>query len=218
MELIKNYIVNIQKDIDLHGFCLGITRIIRSEYEKRGLDLERLKQNPTERLTASAIIYSHYRKQIWMIGDCQCMTNNTFHDNPKPQEQPLAGRRSAFLHDAIKKGMKIEDIQSDDPGRTFILHDLIESCKEQNIAYAVIDGFEIPYGKIKNVDIVDFDKEIILASDGYPLLKATLKESEHELARQLRDDPLCINSFKATKGLMKGNVSFDDRSYIRFKG
>ena len=152
-----------------------------------------------------------------MIGDCQCIANNTFYENPKPQEQPLAERRSAFLHDVIKKGMNIEDIQSNDPGRTSIMHDLINSCKEQNIAYAVIDGFEIPYDKIKIIDVVDNDKDIILASDGYPILKNTLKKSEHELAIQLSKDPLCINQFKATKGLMKGNISFDDKSYIRFR-
>ena len=217
MELIKDYIGKALKDIDLNGFCLNITKIIYSEYEKKGLDIDRLQQAPTERLTASAIIYSHYRKQIWMIGDCQCIANNTFYENPKPQEQPLAERRSAFLHDVIKKGMNIEDIQSNDPGRTSIMHDLINSCKEQNIAYAVIDGFEIPYDKIKIIDVVDNDKDIILASDGYPILKNTLKKSEHELAIQLSKDPLCINQFKATKGLMKGNISFDDRSYIRFR-
>lgn len=104
MELIKDYIGKAPKDIDLNGFCLNITKIIYSEYEKKGLDIDRLQQAPTERLTASAIIYSHYRKQIWMIGDCQCIANNTFYENPKPQEQPLAERRSAFLHDVIKKG------------------------------------------------------------------------------------------------------------------
>ena len=55
------------------------------------------------------------------------------------------------------------------------------------------------------------------SSDGYPFLKGTLHESEEALVCQLRDDPLCIRSFKATKGLMLGNVSFDDRCYLRFR-
>lgn len=57
--------------------------------------------------------------------------------------------------------------------------------------------------------------ELVLASDGYPFLKPTLDESEAMLASQLGNDPLCMNTFKATKGLMAGNKSFDDRSYLR---
>lgn len=87
------------------------------------------------------------------------------------------------------------------------------SCNEQNISYAVIDGFEIPTDKVK---ILRAGREVVLASDGYPLLASTLDESEKLLHEQLKNDPLCINSFKATKGLMKGNVSFDDRAYVRF--
>ena len=45
----------------------------------------------------------------------------------------------------------------------------------------------------------------------------TLAESEERLAWQKQNDPFNIGDFKATKGFMNGNNSFDDRSYIRFK-
>ena len=96
-------------------------------------------------------------------------------------------------------------------GSTF-LPALKAACLEQNAAYAVIDGFEIPMDKVK---IVPSGTEVILASDGYPYLAGTLEESEERLQKQLEDDPLCIYSFKATKGLMIGNISFDDRAYVR---
>ena len=54
-----------------------------------------------------------------------------------------------------------------------------------------------------------------LASDGYPVLKGTLAESERELERIINNDPLCIDLYKATKGVMQGYKSFDDRTYIR---
>ena len=41
---------------------------------------------------------------------------------------------------------------------------------------------------------------------------------EAEIAAQcalLDTDPLCINEYLATKGVMEGNVSFDDRAYVR---
>jgi len=41
--------------------------------------------------------------------------------------------------------------------------------------------------------------------------------SEELLARLLAEDPLCIGPLKGTKGVALGNVSFDDRAYLRSK-
>ena len=59
-------------------------------------------------------------------------------------------------------------------------------------------------------------QEIVLASDGYPFLKPTLANSEAALAHLIATDPQCVRYFIATKGLVSGNRSFDDRTYIRF--
>lgn len=216
MELVKSYINAMPADICADEFCDGITARIFSLYRQYGIDTERLRRNPVERLTASAVIYSAYRRQIWMIGDCQCIANGQTYDNAKPQESVLADRRATFLRHAVANGLDIKDVQTKDPGRAFILQDIIDGCREQNICYSVIDGFNIPKDKIKIINVADNCNEVILASDGYPFLKPTLQESEDALCHQLGNDPLCIGDFKATKGLMNGNVSFDDRSYIRF--
>lgn len=55
-----------------------------------------------------------------------------------------------------------------------------------------------------------------MASDGYPDLCETLRESEEKLKILLEKDPLMISIYKSTKGLQKGNTSFDDRAYISF--
>ena len=34
---------------------------------------DRLKEHPEERLTASAILYSRTRNEVWMVGDCQAI-------------------------------------------------------------------------------------------------------------------------------------------------
>ena len=57
---------------------------------------------------------------------------------------------------------------------------------------------------------------VILASDGYPQLAQTLAESESKLQDTIDKDPLLINLYKSTKGIVPGNVSYDDRTYIRF--
>ena len=75
-------------------------------------------------------------------------------------------------------------------------------------------------GTIPRIDIYDIPAgtEIILASDGYPYLENTLEASESKLKYILENDPLCYTLYKSTKGIQKGNVSFDDRSYVRFVG
>ncbi len=216
MELVRQFIGQMPDDIDVKGFCSGVTRFIRREYEACGANLERLKDNPTERLTASAIIYSALHKEVWLVGDCQCIVDGVYYDNPKPLESVLAGKRSAYLVKALNEGLSINDVQKEDPGRSYILDELIDSCRLQNIAYPVIDGFDIPLDKVKVIDTSGCTGDIILASDGYSFLKKTLSESEEALSEQLSNDPLCINEYKATKGLMAGNLSFDDRCYVRF--
>jgi len=57
----------------------------------------------------------------------------------------------------------------------------------------------------------------VLASDGYPDLKETLAASEERLQEILDDDPLLFRKYKATKGMHEGNVSFDDRAYVKLK-
>ena len=94
----------------------------------------------------------------------------------------------------------------------------------QNKTYAVIDGFPIYMDGVKVVSLGGVlpaspdahGREIVLASDGYPFLKPTLADSEAALAHLIATDPQCIREFIATKGLVGGNRSFDDRTYVRF--
>lgn len=188
---------------------------IYSKYIDLKIDVERLKLHPEERLTASAIVYSSKLRQLWMIGDCQCLVGGCFYDNPKPYEQELAEQRALFLREAINNGITPESVSIKDCGRESILPELVKCCRYQNVSYAVIDGFDIPMDKVRVINVDEGINELVLASDGYPFLKPTLDESEAMLSSQLENDPLCINTFKATKGLMAGNKSFDDRSYLR---
>ena len=90
------------------------------------------------------------------------------------------------------------------------------SMQRENKSYAVIDGFDIFKPGIKVITLNANNRhDIVLASDGYPFLKSTLADSETALQKQLAADPFNIHSFKATKGLMRGNKSFDDRAFIR---
>lgn len=219
MEAVRQHIEELSTDATAEDFCVSVTQKIMSIYEARNIDISILRQHPEERMTASAVIYTRTLRQLWFIGDCQCLINGTVYNNSKPQEAILAARRAAFLSDAISKGNVTteEIIGGHDAGRELILNDLIESCKGQNIDFSVIDGFPIPMQHVRIINVPEDTEELVLASDGYPILRPSLSESEDALHVLLSKDPLCINLFKATKGLVKGNNSFDDRSYLRIK-
>lgn len=164
-----------------------------------------MKLHPEERITASAILYSKARREVWMVGDCQAIIDGKLYENGKPYEQEIAAKRASL----IKQGMPPAE------ARRQIEPWLIKAMLEgQNKSYAVIDGFPICREGIRVVS-VPTPSEIVLASDGYPFLKPTLSESERALGDQLGRDPQNINTFVATKGLVEGNKSFDDRTYIR---
>ena len=212
MQIIGKFIRKMPKNISCHEFCIGVTKEIRKRYKQS--DIPRLAEHPEERLTASAVIFSRLNREIWMIGDCQCMVGGDFYDNPKPYEQVLAEKRATIINEGTKPK---EQYLIDDTARQQIIPMMLETMKQQNITYSVIDGFHIPEQYVRVITL-DFQPwEIILASDGYPFLCNTLRESEEKLTWQRENDPLNIGLFKATKAFAAGNNSFDDRAYIRFK-
>lgn len=216
MLLCAEYIRQAPPQSTVTEFCDGLTAHIARIY--RGLDINRLAVTPEERLTASCVVYSRAMRQIWMIGDCQCMVDGRFYDNPKPCEADIAEKRAAIAADMLNSGTAtVESLRRDDKARLAIIPLLLETMRGQNVTYAVADGFPIPMDKVRIVTLTSGRHTVVLASDGYPFLRPTLAESEAELASQLADDPLNIGHFKATKTYVEGNNSFDDRAYIRFE-
>lgn len=219
METVRRHIASLSPTASAEDFCVSVAQTIMSIYKGNKLDITRLQQHPEERMTASAVIYSNSLRQLWFVGDCQCLMNNVLYNNSKPSEAVFAAKRAEFINHAISSGsVSIDDVlRGQDPGRELILPDLIASCKGQNLTFSVIDGFPIPMQHVKVISVPNDVTELVLASDGYPIILPTLRESEETLNTILNNDPLCINLFKATKGLIKGNTSFDDRSYLRIR-
>jgi glycerophosphoryl diester phosphodiesterase len=219
MELIAAYLRRAPKNLSCHQFCIGATKQLRSRYSSirarlHGGGLNRLAEHPEERLTASAIIFSRMRREIWMIGDCQCYIGDQYYDNPKPSEEILASQRAEIIKSSPQPW---DHFRQHDTAREAIIPHMLVTMQFQNKTYSVIDGFPIPEQYVRIITL-DFQPwEIVLASDGYPWLCKTLAESEERLRWQKENDPLNIGEFKATKAFMQGQDSFDDRAYIRFK-
>ena len=224
MVLISEYIQHeLKPESTVEDFCEGVTSYIYNKvYRQQGIE-EQMQAHPEERLTASAILYSKAKNEVWMVGDCQAIIDGKLYENNKPFEEIVARRRVEL----IRRGFTPQE------ARKTIEPLLIQAMLEgQNKTYTVIDGFPIYQKGMKVVSLnapqknVETDvadslplptKEIVLASDGYPFLKPTLTESEEALAHLLAYDPQCTHEFIATKGIVVGNKSFDDRTYIRFQ-
>ena len=214
---IARFIETMPSDWDCEQFCHEVTRHIQRKYHTYNIDASTLSCCPEKRMTASAIIYSVARQEIWMVGDCQCLVNGQIFTNEKPSERANAERRAAYLHQVLEEGsVTIDELRHNDIGRAAIHSDLIASCRRQNKDFAVIDGFPIAMEHVR-VLLVPEVEELVLASDGYPKLFHDLASTEAYLSQVIREDPLFIRLHPATKGVMAGNESFDDRSYIRFR-
>ena len=236
MMLISEYIrEELKADASVDDFCQGVTAYIYNKvYEKLGVE-ERLKEHPEERLTASAILYSRTRNEVWMVGDCQAIIGGKLYENGKPYEEKIARKRVELIEQGLSPAEARKQIEP------LLIKAMLSG---QNQTYTVIDGFPIYREGVKVVSVSDSSSvqdsvpasdsvpcsdsvsasgtipssssEIVLASDGYPFLKPTLAASEAALAEQIANDPQNIHSFIATKGIVEGNKSFDDRTYIRF--
>ena len=242
MMLISEYIrEELKTDASVDEFCQGVTAYIYNKvYEKLGVE-ERLKEHPEERLTASAILYSRTRNEVWMVGDCQAIIAGKLYENGKPYEEKIARKRVELIAQGLSPAEARKQIEP------LLIKAMLSG---QNQTYTVIDGFPIYREGVKVVSVSDSSSvqgsvsssdscsvqdpvscsgsasasdiipssssEIVLASDGYPFLEPTLAASEAALAEQIANDPQNIHSFIATKGIVEGNKSFDDRTYIRF--
>ena len=227
MKLVSNYIRRMPKDITCEGFLRGVTAYVRKHYKKSML--RRLAEHPEDRLTSSVVVFSRLCREIWMVGDCQCLVSTLvspltphlsplYYDNPKPYEAELAAMRADEVSRQLAEGKTIDELCRNDTARPFIIPHMIETMRNQNITYSVVDGFPIPRQHVRTITL-DFNPyEIVLASDGYPFLHPTLEECEAALQHQRQEDPLNIGPhFQATKAFHPDYNSFDDRTYIRFR-
>ena len=215
MLLVSRYISHMPKATTCEAFLRGVTAYVRRHYKKSMLP--RLAEHPEDRLTCSAVIYSRLNREIWMVGDCQCLINGELFDNPKPYEAELAAMRATEVHRLLANGVTQDELLRNDIARSSIIPHMLETMRQQNITYSVIDGFPIDQRHVRIIPLDFRPWQLVMASDGYPVLCPTLAESETALQHQRDTDPLNIGSFQATKAFHPDFSSFDDRSYLRLQ-
>ena len=174
---------------------------------------------------AAVIAYIADKREVWSYGDCRCIVGEEYFPHEKQIDIALSKKRASVIEKRLSDSANTYiDLEQHDFGRDAIMDDLIQQLEYENkhffvdecdYGYPVINGDTICEDMIK-VYKVPKDSMVVLASDGYPVLKKTLFDSEAELARIITSDPFCFREYKSTKGLSKECISFDDRTYIRF--
>ena len=199
-----------------------ITSMINDFYARFNIT-KTVKKDPSQRISASFAAISLFRREVWLIGDCQFLLGNQHISNQRRVDQISSDVRALFLEVEMLKGTTIEQLSQNEKGREFIMPLLKGHIMFQNNPsvpeywYSAVDGFTIPDTGIIIKTIPDDVDSIVLASDGYPVLKDNLKETENTLQDILLKDPLMFREYKSTKGKLKGDVSFDDRAFMKVK-
>lgn len=177
-----------------------------------------------ERPEAVLTVYSRAHRVIWQIGDVG------FWHSGQPEggacatklvDRYAADIRAAVLRVELASGASRSALANNDPGRNATLGLLRSQASFRNnlaakeLAYAAIDGCDVPAELITVQRIPGSATDLVIASDGYPRILPTLRASEKLLTTDLVSDPLCIDELRGTKGVTPGNSSFDDRAYLR---
>lgn len=165
-------------------------------------------------------IFSRARHEIWRVGDCFFLDGG-FANAPAKVIDSIASRaRRAMIESYLIEGaISREDLSKQDLGREFILPLLKRQYLFANLdsdspfAFGVINGHPVPERFIEVRKVTG--SEVVLATDGYPQVPGTLAEAEALLSEALLADPLCVDELTGTKGVAKGQLSFDDRAYLR---
>jgi hypothetical protein len=192
--------------------------VLRDLFERFKLQLK-----PGEDLPAcSLVLYAAHLDSIIRVGDCPFAINGVANYGSKLIDTVNSELRAAVNNALLQSGrMTKDEIAADDQGREAILGLLLRQPLFMNqvaagrFGYGCITSSPVPDEFIE-VYPVPKGAEVILASDGYPEILPTLAASEKYLAEYLVSDPLMIGKHASTKGLAKGQVSYDDRAYIRF--
>lgn len=216
-QMVRNIIMTTLKELSgLETHTEGI-RMIQSSIEKT------FPSDKYFHASASAVIFNILQRTIWMVGDCQAIVNGTRYTNNKIVDDILSQARAMVLNALIMDGANEDQLSLNDIGREMILPFLKLQRKFENkpgiFGYLTFNNESMDEELLKSKVVlisVPENAEIILASDGYPKLMTTQETSEEELAKLIKTDPLCYKINMSTKGLRKGNISYDDRSYIRF--
>ncbi|MEI6533616.1 MAG: hypothetical protein WCO06_07330 [Candidatus Roizmanbacteria bacterium] len=218
--ILKEALSTMPNKYDIFQATEYMTQAINQRYQQLNV-LDLMSHQPHERFSSAVAIFSKFRYEVWLFGDCQCLLDGIRYTNSHPIISVLGQARSLFNEFELANGKTTQDLMQKDTGREYIFDMLKHQTLFQNAhfespySYVMIDGFPIQKDKLKLLHVTEDNQFIVLATDGYPELLPSLDESENKLKEILNDDPLLIKKYRMSKGMGARQVSFDDRAYVK---
>lgn len=172
--------------------------------------------------TCSFVALEKQEGRIVRVGDASWATGMREEIGNKKIDEIHSSFRAAYLDMMLLEGASRESLLREDGGRALILPSLkkqgiLRNINEGSLSYGAIDGRPVPERFIESWTLAREEDVVVLASDGYPRLFLTLEETEQYLQRDLLSDPLRMGRHPSTKGVQAGNLSYDDRTYLKLE-
>lgn len=169
---------------------------------------------------ASVVCVSAHRREVWRIGDCTARVAGVLHAPNKRVDDAAYGFRAAINAAMLQTGSTLADVIETDPGyvATRALLDIQQhlSNKLGPWGFGCVNGTPVPDEYLEVFPLATQPTEVILASDGYPVVHSTLGESEETLANLMSEDPASIDQLWVMgKPTRPGANAPDDRAYLR---
>ena len=169
--------------------------------------------------SASIVCFCFERDEIWRIGDCSFALDGAVFRGEKRVDDAAYGFRAAVNAARLAGGEPLDQVVAEDPGRQAgrALYDSQQLLSNRlgPWGFGCVNGRQVPDEYVE-VHPVDDATEVVLASDGYPVLEPTLRESEDRLRTMMADDPAAVGDlWSMGKSLLPGANAMDDRAYLR---
>ena len=197
-----------------------VTERLHSVFEEHGL-LGLISEAPRHRSSTTLAAYSRARREIWLVGDSQARFWGEVYSEDKEIDRITAELRTLWLTLESLAGTSVEEMVEEGLGRKFIMPLLQQQNRlralppEHPWSFGALDGYPVAEEHLKVIPVPKSVREVVLATDGYPVILDTLAETEVRLMEALEEDPLCVDQLRGTKPVQPGAESFDDRAYLR---
>lgn len=220
-DLVLKALAGLNPELAPHDAMRALDGTIREWYVQQGFvnDAER---EGTLRASASVAVYNAARGEVWLLGDCHALIDGVLITNRKTVDELNEQVRAFVVKSELTRGTSVASMLESDPSRP-ILDDLVirqqifqnQTKPDPTYGYFVLDGFLPEKFPMVIHPVPPGTRSVVLASDGYPHLYGTLEATEAALQSLLKTDPLMVHTVPSTKGLYRGQASFDDRAYLR---
>lgn len=175
--------------------------------------------SPEDLPSASVVVYDDVLRVVWRLGDCSFRVDDRVEMGTKRIDQVVTDFRIAYLT-ALTSATDVVDPDVDAAReliRPLIRVQGVFANQPGEFGYGVLNGAPVPPAFIEIHPVPSAACDVVLASDGYPSLPADLATAEAALVDLLTRDPGCTQIYRNTKGLRPGNLSYDDRAWVRLR-